>query len=127
MANPNIVNVSNIVGNNASFDVTTTDDPFATAVVSNPAASGKIYKINSLYIANSDGLASADFSVWLYAEDDLGGSSTPIAYEITIPAGATILVVDKTSSLYLLEDQSIGITAGTANALTVTASWEEIS
>ena len=43
MATPNILNVSTINGNTAVANVTTV----ATAVVSNPAASNKITKINS--------------------------------------------------------------------------------
>jgi hypothetical protein len=38
-----------------------------------------------------------------------------------------LIVTDKTTTFYLLENQSIGATAGTANYLTVTASWEEIN
>jgi hypothetical protein len=36
-------------------------------------------------------------------------------------------VTDKTTTFYLLEDKSIGATAGVANDLVVTCSWEEIN
>jgi hypothetical protein len=45
MANPNIVNVTDIRGRTVVTDLTTTN---ATLVVENTAASGKIFKINSL-------------------------------------------------------------------------------
>jgi len=35
--------------------------------------------------------------------------------------------LDKTTALYLLENESIGATAGTASDLVVTCSWEEIN
>ena len=46
---------------------------------------------------------------------------------IVVPADASLIVIDKTTSFYLLENQSIGATAGTANDLVVNCSWEEIS
>ena len=47
MAAPNIVNVSTITAKSVGLAITTS----ATAIVTNPAASGKVFKINSLIIA----------------------------------------------------------------------------
>jgi hypothetical protein len=44
-----------------------------------------------------------------------------------VPADSTLIVTDKTTSFYLLENQSVGAIAGTANDLVVTASWEELN
>jgi hypothetical protein len=44
-----------------------------------------------------------------------------------VPADASLIVVDKTTSIYLKENESIGATAGTASDLVVTCSWEDIS
>jgi hypothetical protein len=63
----------------------------------------------------------------VYSAAALGGTAFPIASAISIPAGAALVVTDKTTTFYLLENQSIGATAGTANALVVTASWEQLS
>ena len=127
MANPNIVNVIDIRGNTSSFAITSNATPFATAVANNPAGSNKVYKINTILVANKDGSTSYPVSVLLFSEDDLGGSNTEIISTITVPADASLVVVDKNTSFYLLEDKSIGIKADTANVLVVTASWEEIS
>ena len=62
MAAPNIVNVTTILGKTAVQQVTTS----ATAIVTNGAASGKVFKINALYIANVDGTNNADISVALH-------------------------------------------------------------
>ena len=99
----------------------------ATAIVSNTAASGKVYKINSIVVANVDGTNAADITINLYSQDDIGGTATAIASTISVPADATLIVTDKTTSFYLLEDKSIGAVAGAANDLVVTASWEEIN
>ena len=127
MANPNIVNVTSILGNTSSNLISSTDDPFATALVANAASSGKVYKINSIVVANVDGSAAADITIKIFPNDDLTGTGTAIASTISVPADASLVVIDKTTSFYLLEDQSIGATASAANDLVVTVSWEEIN
>lgn len=124
MANPNIVNVTTIYGNTSTTLLTTTS---ATSIASNAAASGKVYKINSIVVANVDGTNAADITINLYSAAALGGTATAIASTISVPADATLIVTDKTTSFYLLEDKSIGAIAGTANDLVVTCSWEEIN
>ena len=124
MAAPNIVNVTTITGKSAVVDLTTTA---ATAVVSNAAASGKVFKINSLVVSNVDGTNAADITVSYYSEDDIGGTATQIVSTVSVPADASLIVIDKNTSLYLEEDRSIGATAGAANDLKVVVSYEEIS
>jgi hypothetical protein len=124
MANPNIVNVTTIYGNSSSTALSTTS---ATSIVSNAAASGKVFKINSIVVANVDGTAAADITINVYSAAALGGTAYAIASTISVPADASLVVTDKTTSFYLLENQSIGAIAGAANDLVVTASWEEIN
>ena len=124
MANPNIVNVAAIYGNNSSVSLTTTS---ATSLVSNAASSGKVYKINMIMVANVDGTNAADITINKYSAAALGGTAFPIASTISVPADATLIILDKTTALYLLENESIGATAGTASDLVVTTSWEEIN
>jgi hypothetical protein len=127
MANPNIVNVTTILGNTSSLLISSTADPFATALVSNPASSGKVYKINSIVAANVDGTAAADITIKIFSAAALGGTGTAIASTVSVPADASLIVTDKTTSFYLLEDRSIGATASVANDFVVTCSWEEIN
>jgi hypothetical protein len=127
MANPNLINVTSIVGNTSSLLISSTADPFATALVNNAAASGKVFKINSIVVANVDGSSAADITISIFSEDDLGGTGTAIASTISVPADATLIVTDKSTSFYLLEDKSIGATASAANDLVVTCSFEEIN
>ena len=124
MANPNIVNVAAIYGNSSSTSLSTTS---ATSLVSNAASSGKVFKINSIVVANVDGTSAADITINVYSQAALGGTAYPIASTISVPADATLIVTDKTTSFYLLENQSIGATAGSASDLVVTASWEELN
>lgn len=124
MANPNIVNVTAIYGNNS---LTTLSNTSAFSIINNASGSNVVYKVNSIVVANYTGNTAVDISVNIYSQDDLGGTAFPIASTITVPGDASLIVTDKTTSFYLKEDQSVGATAGSANALVVTASWEQIS
>jgi hypothetical protein len=123
MANPNIVNVTSIIGNSLTVAVATT----ATQLASNAASSGKVFKINSILIANIDGTSAADITVNIYSAAALGGTALAIASTISVPADASLIVIDKTTSFYLLENQSIGALAGTTGDLVATISFEEIT
>ena len=124
MAAPNIVNVSSIIGKTATVNLTSTN---ATAVVSNPASSGKVFKVNTLIVANVEGNSSQVITVNLYSQDDIGGTATQIIATAAVPADASLVVIDKTSAIYLEEDKSIGATAAAGNVLKVVCSYEEIS
>lgn len=119
MANPNIVNVTTITGKTSVLAVTTTP----TAVVSNSDASDKVFKLNTIIIANVDGTNAADITV------DLFRSSVeyPIASEITVPAASTLVVLSKETAIYLEEGDSIRCTASANGDLVATCSYEEIS
>ena len=123
MANPNIVNVTSIIGNSLTVAVATT----ATQLASNAASSGKVFKINSILIANIDGTSAADITVNIYSAAALGGTALAIASTIAVPADASLIVTDKTTSFYLLENQSIGALASATGDLVATISFEEIT
>lgn len=125
MANPNIVGVSFIYGNSSQTALSSTS---VTSLVSNAASSGKVYKINMIVVANVDGTSAADITINVYSNATAGsGTAYAIASTISVPADASLIASDKTTAFYLLENQSIGAIAGTANDLVVTCSWEEIN
>ena len=124
MANPNIVNVTSILGENSSTSLTSTS---ATSIVSNAASSGKVLKINTLIVSNVDGTNACDITINKYSAAALGGTAFAIASTVSVPADASLIVIDKPTAIYLKENESIGATAGTASDLIVTCSWEDIS
>jgi hypothetical protein len=124
MAAPNIVNVATITGKTAVVALSTVN---MTALVSNAVSSGKVFKINSIIVANVDGAAVCDITVKVFSQDDIGGTGYAIASTIPVPADASLVVLDKNSAIYLEEDKSIGIQASAANDLEVSCSYEEIS
>jgi hypothetical protein len=86
-----------------------------------------VYKINTIIAANVDGTVAADITINKYSAAALGGTAFPIASTVSVPADASLVIVDKTTAIYLKENESIGATAGVANDLVITCSWEDIS
>lgn len=124
MAAPNMLNITSVIGKSNVVNLSTTD---ITALVSNAAASNKVFKINSIIVSNVDGTNAADITVNLYSGAALGGTPTEIVSTVSVPADASLVVLDKNTSLYLEENRSIGATAGSANDLKVIITYEEIS
>lgn len=120
MANPNIVDVTSIFGKVAGQAVSTT----TTAIVTNSNASGKILKINSLIVSNIDGTNAADITAEVYKNQT---DSFYLAYTISVPADATLVVISKDTSIYLEENDSIRLTASANSDLSAVCSYEEIS
>ena len=131
MANPNIVNVTSILGTTTYLTPSATT---AVVLVPNAAASGTVFKINQIVAANVNGSAAVDTTVAIYTNGAVaqgsapsGGTAYPIASTVSVPADASLIVVDKTSAIYLMEGSSITVTSGTASGLTYTISYEVIS
>jgi len=123
MTAPNIVNVTMITGKTVTADLTTINE---TSVISNAASSGAVLKINALLIANIDTVSAVTVTVNYHSAVSLGGISTQMASTISIPANSTLAATSKDSFIYLEEDRSIGVVAGTANKLKVICSYEVI-
>ena len=131
MANPNIVNVATIYG------ITTFLTPQSTSAVvllPNAASSNTVFKINQIVAANINGTSAVDATVSIYTNGAVAqnsapssGTAFPIASTISVPADASLIVVDKATAIYLMENQSIAVTSGTAAGITYSVSYEVIS
>lgn len=117
MAAPNIVNVATITGKSAVQAIGTSP----AAIVTNSSSSNKVFKINALYISNVDGTNNATVNVDLYRSS----TAYHIAKTITVPADATIDVLNK--SIYLEEGDALRLTASDTSDLEGVCSYEEIS
>ena len=134
MANPNIAALTTIKGNTAYVVPSTTGATTSwtydgtTALTGLTPAAGTVNKITGLIVSNTTGTA-ATATVGV-GNNATFGSATVIsylAYQISVPANASLIVVDKTTDLYITENQSVGVTSGTGSALTYTAVFEAIS
>lgn len=123
MANPNIVNVTSIYGNTTYLIPSTTS---ATAWTALTPAVGTVNKLNNIVAANVTGSA-VNVTVSINSATGGGGTAYDIAYQISVPANASLIIIDKTTAIYVGESQSIVVTVATSNAIELTASYEAIT
>jgi autotransporter-associated beta strand protein len=91
---------------------------------------GSVQKIENIVISNT--LSSAVTVSVGVANNATYGSATVtayLAYQISVPPNASLVVTDKSTSFYLMENQSVAVIAGvaTSGALTAIASFETIT
>lgn len=123
MANPNITGVTAIYGKSFGNVLTTSN----AIIIANGSGSGNVLKINNIVVSNVDGAAAAD--VTIEYNTAAAGTGTPIrlASTISVPADATLIVTDKSTSFYLEENTCIKGFASVNGDLEVLVSYEIIS
>jgi len=124
MANPNIVNVTTLTGNTTYLTPANTT---ANVLLSNAAGSGLVFKINQIVCANVNGTSAVNTTVAIDNAAAGAGTDFPIVSTISVPASASLIAVDKTTAIYLMENSSIVVTSGTASGITYTISYESIA
>jgi hypothetical protein len=131
MANPNLLAATTAAGTVAYL---TPGGTSALVLIRNAASSGTVLKINQIVAANVNGSAAVDTTVSIYTNGGVapgsapaGGTAYPVVSTVSVPADASLIVVDKTTAIYLMEDHSISVTSGTASGITYTISYEVIS
>jgi hypothetical protein len=132
VANPNIINVTQIYGQ------TTYLTPANTAnfvLVTNTTNSGNVFKLDQIVAANQTNTA-ANCTVMIFTSGNVVAGNAvvvsssnvfPIASNISVPAFASLIVMDKTTATYLLEDKAIVVSSGTNSAISFSVSYEQIS
>ena len=123
MANPNIINATSILGTVAYAAPANTT---ANTLISNAASSGTVLKVDSLTCTNVTGTA-ASVTVSVNSAAAGGGTAYRLAFQMSVPANASLQVIDKNNFVYLTENTSIVVTSGTSAAIEYVASYEIIS
>lgn len=134
MANPNIVNVGSIRGQTAycvpstasSNTVNWTYDGTAPITGLTPAA-GNVHRITSLIAANFTGnAAGATVAIGNNATFNSSNLTVYAANNISVPANSTLIIIDKTNSIYITENQSVSVSSDRAGNLSFQATFEQI-
>ena len=131
MANPNLLAATTASGTTTYLTPGVTT---SVVLVPNAASSGQVFKINNIVAANVDGTNAVDVTVAIYTNGAVakglapsGGTAHEIVSTVSVPADASLIVADKTTGLYLMEDSSIVVTSGTASGIAYTISYEVIA
>ena len=127
MANPNIVNVTSILGGNLGFNLSNT----TTATLLTVDAE-KLLKINRITVANVDGTNAADVSLSIVKSNFTSAGVTNfdtsgtffLAKTISVPADASLVVLD--TPIYLMEADVLKGGASVASDLDLIISYEVI-
>ena len=132
MANPNIVNVTQIYG---QTNYLTPANTSTLVLIANTSGSGNVFKVNQIVAANqTNTAANVTVSLFTSGSTTSGNAVTraaattfDVTSNISVPAFASLIVVDKTTATYLLEDRAIVCQSGTTNAITFSVSYEQLS
>ena len=124
MSNPNIVNVTSILGTTTYLTPANTT---ANTLLSNAASSGLVFKINQIVCANVNGTSAVNATVSINNAAAGAGTNFPVISTVSVPASASVIAVDKTTAIYLMENSSIVVTSGTSSGITYTISYESIA
>jgi hypothetical protein len=123
MANPNLFAATTAYGATSYLIPSGTSATTWTALT---PATGTVNKIESMVASNVTGSAAA-ITVSINSATGGGGTAYRIAYQISVPANASLIIIDKTTMQYVGEGQSIVVTSGTSSAIEMTASYEAIT
>lgn len=116
MAAPNILNLNTVTGKTSVANITTV----FSSVLSNPAGSGNVYKVESFMASNYDGTNSADFSLSLLRSS----ANNWIAYTVTVPNDSTFVPISRETAIYLEEGDSLTAAATANNRIWAVCSYE---
>lgn len=119
MASPNLISPNTKYGKTTGTTISTA----VTVLVSNPQGSNKVYKINSLYVANIDNSVLARASVDFFRLT----TSIRLVDRMEIGAGDTLVAVTQDSTLYLEEGDSLRCYADQNDLIHAVLSYEVIS
>ena len=107
MTAPNIAGLTTVTGKTDFALVTTTP----VSLVSNPAASNKVLKINSLLISNLNTSSSEVIDVWILRNSAVAY----ISHETVLAANETLTVLGKSRQIYLEEGDALRVMANGNN------------
>ena len=126
MAAPNIVDVATITGITTWKAGINTETVGVSVIVTNAASSGKVLKVNSLVatsIGDTTGVTAKIFNLAAGV-----GNSVSIGTTMAVPTYSSLAVISKEMSIYLQENQSIGVfKQPNAGDIDVVCSYEDIS
>lgn len=116
MANPNIVNVTSILGKTDVHTLTSAGSTLLTA------GANTVVKVNNITVANINGVSAAEATINYYD----GSTTANIISTVSVPADASLVVADKNTGFYIEENEYIG-GSGTSADLSCIISYEIIS
>lgn len=117
MAAPNIKSPTSITLKQLSSTVGTAALTLVTC------GADKAIKLSALFAANVQGTSAGDITIRVSD----GTSTHAVCSTVSVPADASVLVVDRNSPLYLEEGDSVEAVASATGTIQIVGSYEEIA
>lgn len=118
MSAPNIISLTTITGKTAVVALTGS----VQDIVSNAAASGKLFQVKSLYATNKTAAAAT-----VTARVVRSATDYHLTYLLNVPPGATLVIVSRDAPINLEEGDKIAALADASSHIDMVASYEELS
>ena len=124
MAAPNLLALTTVTPSsiNVAPAVTT-----VIQLITNAAASASVCRVHSLYVANISTTTAYNVTINYYSQAALAGTAYAICSTVSIAPNAGLVVINRDSNIYMLENTSLGIICSTANVLVATCTWDVCS
>ena len=121
---PNLNSPTKVEGRNVLVSSLSTSP---VAYLTNPSGSNETLRISSIYATNINGTNACDINLYIVNSGVTPAATGYLAYTITVPADASLLPLTKDSNTYLMENQSLFVSASASGDLSVIVSYEQIS
>ena len=121
MALFNVANLSTLNAVTSSYNSV----PTTGAIIINSVPTAHLYRLDTVIAVNKTS-SVATVTLVLYRNSS---TYTTLAYQIGVPGNASIALVSKDAPIYLMDTQSdtLSAQAGTANAIDILVSYDDIS
>lgn len=121
MALPDLNSPTKVEGKNVLVQEVPTS---ASGVLTNSSGSNATLRLSSIYVSNIDGSTSSDITAYIVDGSNVTGY---ISKTIAVPADASLLTLTKDSNIYLMENNTLYLQAGSSGDLSCIIGYEEIS
>lgn len=122
MVAPNLAAPTTITGKTTYLTLANTSE---TTLLSNASSSNLALRVTAVTATNTTATA-ASITLTIYTAAS-GGTGHSMAGSISVPGSSSIVLVARDSSVWLEENRRLTVTAGTANAIAVVCSYEEVA
>lgn len=122
MSAPNLILTNNIYGNTVFYQANGAASQAMANVLTNAAASGLSYKLNTIMVANPNAI-----NVPIGVDIFRNGTGNYLAANTTVPGNSSLVVQAKDTAIYLLEGDSLRCNVAAGYTCHFTISFETIS
>jgi hypothetical protein len=122
MATPDLANIGSIIPGQVNVGLSTST---IVGILTNSAGSNTALKIDNIRVSNTNSVIEGDISIGICP---VGSAVTDyLMFETTVPLNTALVVANKDSGVYLLENTHLVAVASSENVLNVSVKYETLA